>query len=126
MTERTADALSDSAFPKVQRLYQAVKNKLAPGSYSGNVLEGAEDRPDSESRRQALSAALAEELEDDPAFAAEVERLVAEAEGAGARVTAVDSGATAGRDFIQYGRYVAGRDMAIGTPPERQSETDSD
>ncbi|RRR77627.1 hypothetical protein [Streptomyces sp. RP5T] len=116
VTERTADALSDSGLPKVQQLYQALKERLRPGSYAGNVLEGAEERPDSEGRQQALGAALAEELERDPDFAADVERLIAQAqEPGGATFSVTDSGAVAGRDVVQRGRNVAGRDLTIGT-----------
>lgn len=122
VTERTADALSDSGLPKVQQLYQTLKERLRPGSYAGNVLEGAEVRPDSEGRQQALGAALAEELQHDPDFAAEVERLVTQAqESGGATVSVTDSGAVAGRDLIQRGRNVAGRDLTIGTPGAQHS-----
>jgi hypothetical protein len=115
VAEQAADALTDAALPAVKRLYQAVKERLRPGTYAGSQLEGVEQRPDSESRQQALRSALAEELEADPAFAAEVERLVGEAHAAGGvQLTVSDAGVVAGRDVHQRGQYVAGRDLNIG------------
>jgi hypothetical protein len=103
------------AGPIVERLYEAVKARLAAESYAGHQLDGVEERPDSEARRQALIAALAEELEADPDFAADLDGLVGEARAAGAvQVVSHDSGATAGRDVQQHGTYVAGRDLTIG------------
>ncbi|HET9610553.1 MAG TPA: hypothetical protein VFP06_13165 [Acidimicrobiales bacterium] len=124
VTEQTADnvseAISDAAVPAAKRLYQAVRARLRPGSYAANQLDGVEERPDSESRQQALQAALAEELEADPSFAAELEALVTEAQAAGVQITARDTGAVAGRDVHQRGRYVAGRDLNIGDPPDER------
>lgn len=122
--EQTADsvshAVSDAAVPAIKRLYRALRARLRPGTYAGGQLDGVEERPDSESRQQALQAALAEELEADPAFAREVEALVAEAQAAGGvEITAEGSGAVAGRDVHQHGRYVAGRDMHVGQEPDQ-------
>jgi hypothetical protein len=116
--EEVSQTLSERAVPAVKRLFKALKEKLRPGSYAGNQLEGVEEKPDSDTRRQALTDALAEELEADPAFAAEVEGLVNEAEAAGGvQVTATDAGVVAGGDVHQSGTYVAGRDMTIGGAP---------
>jgi hypothetical protein len=116
-----AAAVADAAVPAVKRLYQALKDRLRPGTYAGSQLEGVEQRPDSESRQQALRSALAEELEADPAFAAEVERLVGEAQAAGGvQLTVSDAGVVAGRDVHQRGQYVAGRDLSIGNTDQDQ------
>jgi hypothetical protein len=114
-----SETLSDAAVPVVKRLFKALKERLVPGSYSGNQLDGVEEKPDSATRRQALRDALAEEIAADPAFAAEVEALVTEADAAGGvQVTATDAGVVAGGDVHQRGRYVAGRDMTIGGEPD--------
>jgi hypothetical protein len=121
VAEQTADATADLALPAVRRLYEAVKAKLRPGTYAGAQLQGVVERPDSEGRQQALRTALVEEMESDPAFAAELERLVAEAQAAvGAQVTATNAGVVAGRDVTQRGNFVAGRDMSIGVPPDKE------
>ena len=122
LAERTADDVADAALPAVKRLYQAVKQKLRPGTGAGQQLERVEQQPGSEAGRQALHTALAVELARDPGFADELASLVREAEAAGApSVLASDAGVVAGRDVRQEGTYVAGRDMTIGGPgPDRQ------
>lgn len=114
--EEVSQTLSEEAVPALKRLFNGLKNRLRPGSYAGNQLEGVEERPDSAPRQEALRDALVEEFEADPAFAAEVESLVKEAEAAGGVrvITATDAGVVAGGDVHQQGRYVAGRDMTIG------------
>ena len=67
---------AESALPAVKRVYEAVKARLRPGSYAGNQLQGVEEKPESQGRQQALQGALAEVLEEDQGFAAELERLV--------------------------------------------------
>jgi murein L,D-transpeptidase YcbB/YkuD len=124
VAEQATDALADAAIPALKRLYEAVKARLRPGTYAGNQLQGVEERPDSEGRQQALRSALAEEVESDPAFAAELDRLVSQAQTAtGVRVTATDVGVIAGRDAHLRGGYVAGRDMDLsgGIPPKQPS-----
>lgn len=115
VAEKASAELTDAALPAIKRLYHTLKERLRPGSYARSQLQGVEERPDSEGRQQALRSALAEELESDPAFAAEVERLVSEAQAAsGVQITANDTGVVAGRDVHQRGQYVAGRDLHIG------------
>jgi hypothetical protein len=123
VAEQATDTIADAALPTVKRLYQTVKAKLRPGSYAGNQLQGLEERPESEGRRQAMRTALAEELESDPTFAAELERLISEAQAAGGiRITATDVGVVSGKDAHLRGNYVAGRDMTVGgIPPKDQS-----
>lgn len=115
VAEQATDAVGEAAVPAVKRLYQAVRARLRPGTYAGNQLQGLEERPESEGRQQALRTALVEELESDPAFAAELERLVSDAKAAvGTQITATDTGVVAGRDSSIRGQYVAARDMTIG------------
>jgi hypothetical protein len=117
-SEEVSQTLSEGAVPAVKRLLKALKERLRPGTYAGNQLEGVEEKPASDTRQQALRDALAEELQADPAFAAEVQGLVDEAEAAGGvRVTATDAGVVAGGDVHQSGTYVAGRDMTLGAVP---------
>ncbi|HEV7759346.1 MAG TPA: hypothetical protein VGO78_10165, partial [Acidimicrobiales bacterium] len=37
-----SETLSDAAVPVVKRLFKALKDRLLPGSYSGNQLDGVE------------------------------------------------------------------------------------
>jgi AcrR family transcriptional regulator len=120
--DRTADAIGDSAVPVVERLYETVKARLKPGTYAGNQLLGVEENPTSPGRQQALQIALAEAMEANAAFAAEIEHLVTAVQAAGGtQVVVTDAGAVAGRDIHQRGQYVAARDMTIGS-----KETDRD
>lgn len=122
VVEHAADAIADEALPAVQRLYDTLRVRLRPGTYAANQLQGVEESPDSDGRQQALRAALVEELEDDPAFAAEIERLVNDTqEAGGVQIRVTDTGIVAGRDVNQRGRYVAGRDMTVGGTHAEQS-----
>jgi len=121
VAERAGEALADAGLSKVKALYARVRAKLAPGSYRGALLEGVQAEPEDPGRLEILQAELAKLIAADPQFAGELERLVADAEQAGAvRVTAIGSGMVAGRDVHQRGRYAAGRDMTISSPPSKQ------
>jgi hypothetical protein len=122
IAERAGERLADSTLAGLRSLYERVRAGLVPGSYRGGLLEGVQAEPDDPGLQEVLKLELAKLIAADPQFAEELERLVAHAEQAGAvRITASDSGMVAGRDVQQHGRYVAGRDMAIGSPPSEQS-----
>jgi hypothetical protein len=115
--DKAGDQLAEGALPAVKRVYEAVKTRLRPGSYAGNQLQGVEEKPGSEGRRQALQSALAEILEEDKEFAAELERLVTQARHAAgwhAEVGKVEGTAAFGGDVNQEAEYLAGRDMLSG------------
>jgi hypothetical protein len=119
LAERAGEAIADAALPKLKALYDRVRAKLAPGSYQAALLDGVEAEPDDPARQEVLKAELAKLLREDRQFAADLERLVGEAEAAGgARITATDTGVVAGRDAHLHGQYVSGRDMTVGSPTE--------
>jgi hypothetical protein len=119
LTDRAADA----APGVIERLYQTFKGRLRPGSYEAGQLEGLEAKPDSSARQQALAATLAEFLTEHPDVTAEVERLVAEAEQAGAQVQAIQSGITAGGNVsLRASGDITGRDR-IGSEQAARDHT---
>jgi hypothetical protein len=126
LTEHAADRAVASALPAVRRLYGAVKEHLAPGTYGGSQLAGVEEHPDREGRRQALVSALAEAIAEDEAFATEVARLVADARtavGAGTHIH-VEGPMAMGGDVRMQGHNVAGRDLIIGSRPAEEPPPD--
>jgi hypothetical protein len=122
VTERTAEAIANAAVPKLKALYERIRGRLTSNTYEGALLKGLEDQPDDADRQQSLEAALAKSAQQDPEFAADLQRLVADAETAGGlRIMASEAGVVAGRDANLRGRYVAGRDMTIGgATPSRE------
>lgn len=110
------DELARAALPKIGRLYEAIRRRLAPGTYEGNLLAGVEERPEHEGRRRALADALAETLERDERFASELEQLVedARAEHAGLQINRLEGPVAVGGSVVQRGRNVAGHDLVIG------------
>ena len=98
--DRAGSDLADAAASKVEALYERVKAKLSGDDYNATLLKGAEANPDSPSRQANLQGVLVEQIEQDKGFKAALERLVADAEAAGAvTIQATDAGAVAGRDF---------------------------
>jgi hypothetical protein len=115
VTERAAEAMADAAVPKLKALYERIRGRFAPDTYEGALLKGFEEQPEDADRQQGLEAALAKSAQQEPEFAADLQRLVAEAETAGGlHITASEGGVVAGRDVHLRGRYVAGRDMSVG------------
>lgn len=120
VAERAGEAIADSALPTVRALYERLRTKLGAGTYEGALLDGVQDQPDDPDRQQSLKVSLAKLIAQDASLQADLERLVAEADVGGIGITATDAGAVAGRDVLQKGHYVAGRDMTIGTPPSEK------
>jgi hypothetical protein len=117
--DRLGESVADAGTSAARSLYERIKAKLTSGSYGSALLDGVEERPEDPHRQQNLAAELATALADDPGFAADLRRLVTEAaQGPDAEITATGTGAVAGRDVHQTGRYVAGRDLAIGPETE--------
>jgi hypothetical protein len=116
LADRAGQAIADAALPKVKALYERVRAKLTPGSYQGALLDGVQEAPEDPGRQEILKAELAKVIRQDPEFAAELERLVTEAQAAGGvRITATDAGVVAGRDVHQQaGGDVVGRDKIGG------------
>jgi hypothetical protein len=118
VADQAGEAVGQATAGAVGRLYQRLRARFADDEYDSAVLRGIEERPDSEARRRSLEGTLAERLQEDPEFAAELQRLVDEAENSGAvSVKATDSGITAGGDVaVHAGGDVAGRDMIRQAP----------
>jgi hypothetical protein len=122
--ERVVGTLADRGASATQgiieRLYQALKGHLRPGSYEAGQLEGVEAKPDNPGRQQALAATLAEFLAQHPDVAVELEGLVAQAEQAGAHVQAIGSGITAGGNInIEASGDITGRDRIGSEHPAK-------
>ena len=119
LAERSGESVADAAIPAVKALFARVRARLAPDKYRGALLDGLQAEPNDTERQQILKSELAKLIAQDEEFAAELARLVVEAEQAeGVQVTATDSGIVAGRDVYQQGQYIAGRDLTIGNMPE--------
>jgi hypothetical protein len=124
--DRAGSDLADAAEAKVEALYERVKAKFTGDDYTAALLQGAEANPDSPSRQANLQSALVEQLEEDEGFKVALERLVTDAEAAGAvQIEATDTGAVAGRDFhqtAQGGGTNIGRDQISYAPPPRPAQ----
>jgi hypothetical protein len=102
---------------RLDRLYDAVAARVAGNRPVERTLHQFEEDPTDDRRQGRLEYALEDLLTTDPDFTA---RLTALVEGLGAQapgsVTVRDAGAVAlGGDVHQSGRYVAGRDLTIGS-----------
>jgi hypothetical protein len=112
---KATDQLADAAGPALERLFAALRRRLAPTPYAAVQLAGLEERPDSAGRQQALASALSERIEEDSDLADELQRLVAAARaGGGATVVGkIEGPAAFGGNVSQTGSYVAGHDLVI-------------
>jgi hypothetical protein len=121
--DRAGSDLADVAAAKVEALYERVKAKLTGDDYNAALLKGVQADPDSSSKQANLQTVLVDQVQQDDGFRTALERLVAEAEAAGAvRIQASNTGAVAGRDFIQRGSGTnIGRDQVNygDSPTER-------
>jgi hypothetical protein len=116
LADRAGQAIADAALPKVKALYERIRAKLRSHSYQGALLDGVQEAPEDPGRQEILTAELAKIIGQDPQFAAELERLVSEAQAAGGvRITASDAGVVAaGNVYQQAGGDVVGRDKIGG------------
>ena len=99
-----------------------MKRRLVPGTYAGSQLAGVEEHPERTGRQQALASALAEALEEDAGFVAELAELVTEAQAAvrvQVRFGLVEGPVAIGGDVHQHGHNVAGHDLTIGPEEHR-------
>jgi hypothetical protein len=92
--EKAGEALAE----KTGALYRTIKGKFTNDSYAEQTLLRLEESPDSKGRQTALEHLLAEKMEEDSAFAEQVQRLIEEAKAADTR------------NIISYGE----RSVAIG------------
>jgi len=109
-TDAAAERAGENAADSGGTLYRAVRKRLRREPYSAAILTGAEEKPQSQARADALTSTLAEIIHDEPDFATEIADLLPQANQT---MHVEESGAIAGRDVNQTGTYVAGRDMTI-------------
>jgi len=116
--DKIVDAGGDAAVTKIRALYERIKRRLTGDPYDEQLLDGVAADPRSESRARNLRDRIAELMEADAEFRAEVEALVQDAERAGATaVSAAGSGITAGGNVSQVaGGDAVGRDKISGDP----------
>lgn len=81
---------------EVGDLAQAVANKVKGDSYAEQTLARVREKPESKERENALKGVLAEKMEEDPAFAEELGRLVKKAQKEKAGATFDQRGQTVG------------------------------
>jgi hypothetical protein len=125
IANRVGDDLGEAVTARLERLYEAIKARLAPGSYADGALQRLEEQPDNERRKAALQDGLTELIEADPAFGKELLELIRAAEAAGGRevVQIMDAGAISiGGDVKMRGTNVAGRDMTVQGAPRPGDE----
>jgi hypothetical protein len=115
--ESGSDAASQAVIARLKTLYGALKTRLAGDAAESRALDRLEEQPTSTARQRVLEGVLIEAIEQDPTFAGEIARLLADAERDGARMSVADSGAVAGGDLHQRGQYIAGRDLTLNPPP---------
>jgi hypothetical protein len=82
--EQAGEAFADAGLSKVKALYERVRARLTLGNYRGALLRGVQAEPEDPGRQEILKAELAKLIAADPQVAGELERLVADAELAGA------------------------------------------
>jgi hypothetical protein len=112
---RVATDLTEAVMARLDRLYDRVKARFAGDHARERALQRLEERPDDRLRQASLQDVLAETLETDPGFAAELTAMIRDVRALAPNLTQVnisDSGATAiDGDVRMTGHTVAGRDI---------------
>jgi hypothetical protein len=70
-TKRVSGKLAE----KTAEFYQKVKEKLSDDSDAKEALKRVEEKPESKSRQAALDVVMTEKMEEDPAFAEEINQI---------------------------------------------------
>ena len=116
LARRAGQDVDGGVDERLDRLYDAVKARLTGSPPAARMLDGLADDPADARRQGRLEFALEDVLASDPAFAATLERLVADlGDQRPGGVVVKDAGAVSlGGDVNMRGTYVSGRDMNIG------------
>jgi hypothetical protein len=125
LAERVGQDLGDAAMSKLDRLYEAVRGRLAGDRFATGVLETVREQPDSERDQGALQLALAQAVESDPSFGHTLATLIEEVKAAGGPNVAQvsDAGVVAiGGNINIRGTNVAARDMTISGGQQVKSD----
>ena len=115
--EVLAKKAGEAAWEKMSDVYAAVKHKFAGDDYAQKTLERVAADPESETRQAALIGVLEEKLNDDPTFAESLQKLLDEAEEAGAgrqivqQITVSGHGSVKG-DLTQIGEVRGNIDLS--------------
>jgi hypothetical protein len=117
-SETAGEKLAETAIAPLARLLSGVRTRFENNrdSYAKTQLEAVSARPENTGRQEGLRTALIEVLQEDQDFAAQLERLVAEAQqatGWQAVVGGVQGTAAIGGNVRQQASYLAGRDMIV-------------
>jgi hypothetical protein len=116
---RVATELTEAVMARLDHLYDRIKARFAGDRAAGRALQRLEERPQDQLRQASLHDVLAEAVEADPRFAAELTEMVGKIQAmaptlAMTQVNVSESGATAlGGDVRMSGETVAGRDITI-------------
>lgn len=110
--------VDEAVTDRLRAVWNAVKKRFADDPQADGALTRLADEPDNPRRQAAVEDHLDEQIQLDPAFAAELARLVGDVERTTMISDAVirDSGAVAmgGDVTITAGGHGAGRDVTIG------------
>lgn len=121
--EDFAGDAGSAAWRALRRLAGAIRERFAGDDEVQGALDSLEKKPDSDARERVVAEVLEDRVRNDPAFAAELDELVRDAQQATAvQITATDAGITAGGDVTQTAHGsgdAVGRDKITGTPPPR-------
>lgn len=102
---------------KIEKLYNAIKNKFIDNVYANQTLKRLEEKPEDKGRQIAMENILKEFLENDQQFQKMLIQLLAEVQQAGGDsiIQVYGSGAVATHRGIAAGErgYAAGRDIII-------------
>ncbi|MDP9207967.1 MAG: hypothetical protein M3O65_05615, partial [Actinomycetota bacterium] len=111
---------TEAVMVRLDRLYDRLKARFAGDGTGRLALERLAEQPEDPRRQASLQHVLAQALETDPRFAAELVAMVGEIRAAAPALTMTQvnvsqSGATAagGGDVRMSGETVAGRDITI-------------
>jgi hypothetical protein len=115
---RVATELTEAVMARLDRLYDRVKARLGGDRAGQRALQRLQERPDDQLRQASLQDVLAETVEADPEFAAQLTAMIRDIRALAPNLTQVnisESGAvaTGGGDVRMTGDTVAGRDATI-------------
>jgi hypothetical protein len=118
--EGLGDKLAEGATSVAQSIWKRIKQALGSET-AKQAAQQVEENPDDKDRLDMLQALLVRRIEDDETLRTDLERLLAEAEGAGVNIHAVDTGIAARHVEQHAGRDAVGRDQVNVSRPSPES-----
>jgi hypothetical protein len=121
--QAAAKKAGEAAWTKLEALYTAIKDKLTGNDYGAQALTRLAEQPQSQLRQATLADVLEEQLKRDDAFATTLQRLITEAQAAGADTHIEQHLDVSGqaRDVTRIG--TVGGMSTFGRRPNGQSHT---